>query len=536
MRRAWLGLAAVLVFSLASSLTFSPTSWAAAAAGPDAGEQSLLAPDNRVAPNQRVTMPAEGPLRLSVEQAVALALQYNPALTAERQGPIVAGAFAAIERARFDPSLFADVSTTSEVAQRQFANTGNRLLIDRDDASFGLGLRQYLPTGTTVELSLTQALSESNLAPTQAGARLGLTLTQALLQGAGIATNLVALRQAKTDVAASAYQLRGFAAALVADVESTYWAYLGARERIRILESSLDLAQRQIAETQASIAAGTLARTELAAVRAEAARRRQALIDGRALAEQIEAELLRLINPPGEADWQRQVQAASPVTVEPSADPVPGEHIALALARRPELNEARLLLARNELAVVATRNGLLPRLDLFITLGQTGYSQSFSGARGALDSGDTYDLSAGLEFEYPWGNRAAEAGHLRSRAEVRRAEASLVNLERMVVAEVRSAVLEVQRAAAQIEASAVTLALQQATLEAEQARFEVGRSTSLLVAQAQRDLLGAQLDRADAYIAYRQALIDLYRLEGTLLTRRLIAAPGEGPPNLPWMR
>ena len=75
-----------------------------------------------------------------------------------------------------------------------------------------------------------------------------------------------------------------------------------------------------------------------------------------------------------------------------------------------------------------------------------------------------------------------------------------------------------------------SLTAREQALEAEQARFEVGRSTALLVAQVQRDLLQAQLDRAQAFIAYRQALIDLYRLDGTLLTRRLIEAPGAEPP------
>ncbi|MDT0634577.1 TolC family protein [Spectribacter hydrogenoxidans] len=492
-------------------------------------------PDNTVAPPETVDAPVTGPLELSVEEAVALALQANPELLAERQNPIIAGTFADVERARFDPSVFASASIGAEVSQQQFANTNENLLIERDTKSAAVGLRQYLPTGTDIELSVSQDKFESNRAPTQAGARVGLTLTQALLRGAGIGTNLVALRQARTDVAASAYQLRGFVATLVAEVERTYWQYLGARERIRILESSLELAQRQVEQARQRIDAGTVARTELAAVKAEVARRRQALIDGRAEAERLKASLLRQINPPGRGDGEREIRLASEVEFTPGEDPVASEHIDLALARRPEINEARLLLARNELQVVATRNGLLPRLDLFVTLGQTGFSDSFGEAYSQVDSGDTYDLSAALEFEYPLGNRAAEAEDLRARREVAQAEASLANLGRLISAEVRNAVIEARRAAAQIDATAATLALQEETLEAEQARFEVGRSTSLLVAQAQRDLLAAQLDRADAFLAYRQALIDLYRLDGSLLIRRLIDAPGEKPPDLPWL-
>jgi len=503
--------------------------------GVSACASAQLRPDNEVGPPRPAGVPEEGPLVLSVEEAVALALQNNPGLLAEQQNPLVAGAFARVERARFDPLLFARYDRLGERTQQQFANTGNQLDIVSDSESYTVGANQYLPTGTTVELTFSQLLSESNRAPTQADARVGLTLTQALLRGAGIGANLVSLRQANVDVAASAYQLRGYVSQLVADVENLYWEYRGAREQERILGSSLELAERQVEQTQRQIEAGSVARTEIAAARAEAARRQQALIDGSAAAERIRNNLLARIFP-GEP-FGRTLQATSQIeidSVDASDTPETAEHAALAQARRAQLNEARLQLARNELEVVATRNGLLPRLDLFLTLGQTGFAQSFGDARGRLDDTESYDLQGAVEFEYPLGNRAARADDDRARFEVRQAEASIDNLSRLIVAEVQNAVVEVRRAASQIEATAATVSLQEEVLNAEQLRFEVGRSTALLVAQAQRDLLEAQLSRAAAIIDYRQSLIDLYRLDGSLLTRRLIDAPGELPPKLDW--
>ena len=54
-----------------------------------------------------------------------------------------------------------------------------------------------------------------------------------------------------------------------------------------------------------------------------------------------------------------------------------------------------------------------------------------------------------------------------------------------------------------------------------------GATTALLVAQAQRDLLQSQIAEVRAMVNHRQALIDLYRLEGSLLLRRGVSAPGE---------
>ncbi len=475
-----------------------------------------------------------GGLRLSVEDAVASALASNPSLRAQRLQPVIAGTFAAVERAVFDPSVFARLETSREVTQRVSEDIQSNFSVRADQDTATAGIRQTLPTGTELELSLEQDLSESNRSPRQAGTRVGLTLTQALLAGFGIRSNLVALRQARADAMASAYELRGFITALVADVETTYWDYLGARTRIDILDNALQVAQQQSREAALRIEAGTVAEVEQAAFAAEAARRQQDLIDGRAEAERLRTQLLQLTSAPMTNFYDRAVTPTTQVVTDAAPLDGPADYVALAETRRPELNQARLDVARNELQVVATRNGLLPRLDLFVTLGQTGFARNYGQAYANLDSGDTYDLSGALEFEYALGNRAGRALDRRAKASAEQARASLDNLARVIEAEVRYALIEARRSAAQIEASAATVTFREQTLEAEKARFDVGRSTALLVAQAQRDLLTARLDRINAFIAYRQALIQLHVADGSLLERRLIDAPGALPPALAW--
>ncbi|NLF16542.1 MAG: TolC family protein, partial [Lentisphaerae bacterium] len=51
----------------------------------------------------------------------------------------------------------------------------------------------------------------------------------------------------------------------------------------------------------------------------------------------------------------------------------------------------------------------------------------------------------------------------------------------------------------------------------------VGKSTSFLVAQAQRDLLASQIVEVEAVVNLLHALTTLYRLESSLLERRGIA-------------
>jgi outer membrane protein TolC len=98
--------------------------------------------------------------------------------------------------------------------------------------------------------------------------------------------------------------------------------------------------------------------------------------------------------------------------------------------------------------------------------------------------------------------------------------AAIENLENMVQLDVRLAANEIERTHQQIEASRVTREMEEQTLTAEQERFSVGDTTSLLVAQAQRDLLVSRLAEIEAIVEYRIALVNLFLAEGSLLERR----------------
>jgi outer membrane protein TolC len=142
-----------------------------------------------------------------------------------------------------------------------------------------------------------------------------------------------------------------------------------------------------------------------------------------------------------------------------------------------------------------------------------------------LDS-RSYDVACGLMFEYPPANQAARARYSRAVISKSQLLEALENLIQLVQVDVRSAYIEVTRAREQITATAATRNFQEEKLRAETEKFRVGKSTSLLVAQAQRDLVASQIAETQAVANYLKALVALYRLEGSLLQRRGIAAPG----------
>ncbi len=110
---------------------------------------------------------------------------------------------------------------------------------------------------------------------------------------------------------------------------------------------------------------------------------------------------------------------------------------------------------------------------------------------------------------------------------VQQAEESLSNVKDLVREDVETAYIEVQRSRQQVDATAATLLLQEEKLRAETAKFRVGKSTALLVATAQRDLVASQVAEVEAVINYLKALTTLFLIDGSLLERRGISAPGQ---------
>ena len=336
--------------------------------------------------------------------------------------------------------------------------------------------------------------------------------------------NLASVRQAELNTLASVYELKGFTEALLAETETAYWNYVLAKKEIEIFERSLEVALKQREEVELRIEVGILPEIEAAAARAEVARREQALIEAKSLLEERRLRLLRLINIGSDGRLDYQVIATSEPSVEPQPIKDLSDRLELAQKMRPDLNEAILRLKQNRLETIITRNGLLPKLDLFIALGKTGFAESFNESFRALDD-NTYDFRVGVRLSHFIGNRASGARDLAARASQRQAEEALANLKQIVRLDVMLAANELERARQQIFASKTTRILQEETLKAEKERFDVGSSTTLLVAQAQRDLLLSSIVEVKAIVNYRIALIGLYQAEGSLLERRGVSLP-----------
>jgi outer membrane protein len=473
-----------------------------------------------------------GPLKLTITEAILICLENNRSLVVQRLNPSIQQTFEDQERAVFDPTANADITAGREKGE-SLARSGSETEAFTDDAVEGIiSMAQYFPTGTTVVLEAGTQMDDSSLYDDIFySTRLGITVTQALLKGFGMDANLARLQQARLDTSMSEYELRGFTESLIAELERTYWDYALARRQIEIVEESLKVARQQLNETKELITVGRLAKAELAAVQAEVAAQEQALIEARSNKESIHLQLLRLLNPAGSGIWNREIDLIhQPRLPEIKLEDVE-LHVAVSMRMSPILNETRLKILRGDLELVKTRNGLLPLMDLFITLGKSGYANSFGKSINNIDK-DSYDALAGVRFNYPIFNRNAKALHRLAQLTREQTQKALENLSQLVEVDVRTAYIELNRTKQQITASSVTRMFDEEKLRIETEKLRVGKSTSFQVAQAQRDLLASRITEVRALTNYLKALIDLYRQDGSLLERRRISAPGREPVKL----
>ncbi|HSV13177.1 MAG TPA: TolC family protein, partial [Tepidisphaeraceae bacterium] len=403
-------------------------------------------------------------LSLTIEQAVLMALDRNRDLVVQRFNPQISQLAEEGLYGQFDPTVAASASVS-----RTWPTTGQS---GSKSIQAQAAIQQFFATGTTVSVGLSAIDSGTHLYGDQRDAttsvRAGISVTQSLLQGAGLRVNLASIRQAELDVLQSQYQLRGFTEQLASDTEQTYIDYVLAERELEIAESALRVSQQQLDETDAMIRSGKSATSDRAAALATVAQRKEDLINARSALEQVRLRFLRFVNADTASlagNWGARlslIQPAMPTGALESVD----AHVRVALLYRSDLNQARLQAERGDLDVIKTRNGLLPRLDLFATLGRTWYFHSPAPA--GFTNGGAYDASVGVNFDYPLLNRSARAAYLSSRASRDQAIEAVANLAQLVELDVRLAYEETVRAQEQIAATTATLAARDEALRVEQ--------------------------------------------------------------------
>ncbi|HVB59467.1 MAG TPA: TolC family protein [Candidatus Acidoferrales bacterium] len=531
-----------------------------------------------------------GKLMITLEDAISLALENNMDIAVQRFTPwldeanLLRAKSGVNGRLVFDPIITGTgyISQASVPINNPFlagvgtSSTTNvpvapNLISHNGVANFTY--TQGFSTGTQIQTTFANNRSSINfpadLFNPYAESSLTVQITQPLFNGFGKLPNTRYILEARNTVKVGESQFAQQVINTVTQVSTDYWELVYARENVKVEQATVAVDQQLYDNNKKQLEIGTMAPLDVITAESQLASDQQALVQAQTTQLQDETTLLVAIT---KDPLAMSLSGVEIVPTTPISTPEVVENISLqdavkeAWQKRPELQQAALNLKNAGIEVKATKNELLPTVNLFGLYEQTGIagvsrttdstaagfisvptepilfangSQAtlgtpaepiFVGAQvfdtthtvhtgGLIDTWNnmihnnypTYE--AGINLTLPIRNRSAQADNAQATLVERQQGVQYRQTQNTIVLNVRQALtaLAQDRAAVTAAEKAETLASQ--TLDDEQKKYTLGSSTSYNVVLRSRDLTAAQgtllrdrINLIEAEVNFNQAM------------------------------
>jgi outer membrane protein len=372
------------------------------------------------------------------------------------------------------------------------------------------------------------------------GSSLGVTVTQPLLRGFGATLNRRYIHIAGNERKITSLLFQQQLINTTYGVIRLYTDFVALYEDERVKQETLTLAEKLLADTQAQVDIGTLARVELSRANAQVSSARLDLINARGLREEQEAIVKNVLTRRGNDDAEVRTAHIIPtdtLNIPEQEDVRPIQDMVTdALSNRPDLAQAELQIRNSQIGLAGARNATQPEVDLVGLMQNNGLggnplaAGAYSGYNGGYGSAleqvfarnyPTYGI--GVQVTLPIHNRVAEADLARDELQVKQSQIRLAQLQNQARLEVEDATIAMRRARASYQAAVEARRLQQESLEAEQLKFEVGSSTAFFVIQYESLVAQAKSTEVAAQSSYVKARAALQRATGTILDQNHIS-------------
>jgi HAE1 family hydrophobic/amphiphilic exporter-1 len=503
-------------------------------------------------------------LRLTVDEAVKMALDHNVDLAADRLDPQISDTRVAAAAGAFRPVINSSVNSSNQLLPPSSFLTP--IPTQTDVVSSNAGIGQRLPWfGTTYNIAWTTTHTDSNSILNsfnpllQSG--LSVNVSQPLIRDLFIDASRQQLAISRTNRDIAGTRLRESLVHTTASVKAAYWNLVSARATVDARRSTLDLAQELVRVNKAKVDVGSSPPLDLVSAQAEVAADQEQLIIAETSVKQDEDRLRLLIfDTANRENWN---VAIDPIDSPPITTATIDLDAAVtrALSERGDLLRARKDIENTQTGVKFANNQRMPDVRLNASyqasgLGGTqvlrtgGFPGTVVGPGTITPFGDVFSQlfahdfptwAVGVSVSYPIGQSADQANYARSQLERSQSEQRLKGAEARAIQQVRDAAWKIEMNAKRIETTRSARELAEQRLDAERKRFEVGMSTSFLTIQAQRDLAQAKTNELSAVLAYDLSLVDFEALQeagpsgsATTTAAAAAAAPASsGQPSAP---
>ena len=504
-------------------------------------------------------------LMLSLQDAISLALENNLAIDVERYTPwldevnLLRAQSGVNGLVPFDPVLTSNLNLQDSVAPLNnplFAGVlppGLTIPVLQAPLAYvqhignvNVQYNQYFPTGTQFQVSMTNDRTSTNfgsfnLYNPYLQSALTVTITQPLLRGFGILPNTRLIIEAKRNIKVGLSQLEQQIIATTTQVSNDYWELVYARENVKVEDAAVAVSQRLFEENSKRLEIGTLSSLDVLTAQSQLASDKQALVQAQSVQLQDETTLLNDItkNPLDGTLLSAEIVPTTMITT-----PDTGENLRIeeavkeAWQKRPELKQAELTLENAATDVKASKNELLPSLNVFgqyiasglggieTTAGSTPTGAFVAGlpvvnsagvpiadefqatavttsSTAVFPGGAGQDLSrlfradypsfqAGINLTLPIRNRAAQADNAQAVLNERQQKVQYRQEQNAIFVNVRNALIAMREDRASLAAAEEAKKLAMQTFEDEQEKYRLGASTSYNVVLRERDVTSAE--------------------------------------------
>lgn len=237
---------------------------------------------------------------------------------------------------------------------------------------------QEFPTGTSYEISLGSARQSTNALTNifnpQWVSSLTIGIEQPLLNGFGYRANAKFIRIAANDVGIAKDYFREQVATTIAQVENDYWTLAEDNQNVLVAQEAVTYNQKLLADNKRQVQIGTLAPLDVIQAESNLATAQQNLIVAQTTFQQQQEVIKTDISKQVTGDLLTADIVPTDSLPSPQAQTIPPVEEALQVAHenRPEVDLNDLNLKNEEVILKANRNSLLPTLDVFASYTPSG--------------------------------------------------------------------------------------------------------------------------------------------------------------------
>ena len=279
-------------------------------------------------------------------------------------------------------------------------------------------------------------------------------------------------------------------------ITQIYVQILYAAESVKVNEATLDVSRAECERARALLAAGSIARSDLAQLEAQVSTDKYQLVTAQATLQDYKLQLKQLLELDGEKEMMLYIPTLGDENV---LSPLPSKTDVYrsALTLRPEIEAGRLNVKASELDINIARSGYIPTISLSAGIGSTNTNgNDFTFGEQIKQN---WNNSLGVTVSVPiFNNRQTKSAVQKAKIQKQNSELDLLDNQKNLYKTIEGLWLDANSAQQRYVAAIEKLRSTQTSYDLIQEQFNLGMKNTVELLTEKNNLLNAQQETLQA--------------------------------------